>query len=108
MLLVRQITVLEQLIEVLPNYYMCGGICDVVKDLCDIGEINTDEKNYIIRLLEKYKPTMRNQYKEFTKNNFFVKNSNNYWWNPMFEFNETIQIRIDFLKRIVEILEKLK
>ena len=105
MLVVRQITILEQLIEVLPNYYMCGGICDVVKDLCDIGEINSEEKNNIISLLKRNKPTLRNRHKEFTNNSFFVKDSDNYWWNPMFEYNQTIQIRIDFLKRIIEIIK---
>ena len=102
MLLVRQITILEQLIEVLPNYYMCGGICDVVKDLSDLGEINIEEKNNIISLLKRNKPTNRNKYKEVTDNYFFIKDSNNYWWNPMFEYNETIQIRIDFLKLVID------
>ncbi len=105
MLKERLILVLEDVINKLPDHFMCGGICDVLREFECSNLISRDEQYYIITFLNRNRPTSKNKYKEFTENNFWCKPNNIacYWWNPMFEYEKTIQIRIDYLKKVIEL-----
>lgn len=103
MLKERLITVLNEVIEILPNCQTYGGICDVLGYFEEINTISTEERNYIDSFLLRNKPSYKNQYKKFTDNNYWTNiiGKYYYWWNPMFEYHETIQIRIDYLKMVI-------
>ena len=105
MLKVRLITVLNEMVEFLPNCNKFGGICDILEHFEIKFNISHEERKFITKLLHTHKPTDKNQYKEFTKNNFWTKSRFGYWWDAMFEYEETIQIRIDYLKAVIENLK---
>ena len=108
MLKERLISVLNDIVKLLPNCNQFGGICDILEYYEKKFIISHEERKFISKLLHTHKPTVKNQYKEFTENNFWTKSRYGYWWDAMFEYEETIQIRIDYLKKVIENIESIK
>lgn len=94
----RQVEILELTIKELPNK---ASICEALQYLHFDDRITTEEAFFISNLLEKHKPTPDNEYKEFTENLYWLNSSNpisqGLWWKIY-----KVQIRIEYLKKLVE------
>lgn len=96
----RQIEILEHINSLIKiDDFFRRGICDILYHLSLADVINEFEYYFMLKLLNKHKPTPENDYKEFTENPYWSE-SNNYWWDTMHN-PETRQIRKDYLTKLV-------
>ena len=94
----RKIVILSAIAQELrtKNFH---GICAVIHKLFFSNKITKKEYNEIFEFLDAHKPTPDNQYKEFTQNEYWVGGI--YWWKNMLFYEETRQLRIRFLNKII-------
>ena len=77
------------------------GMCNVINQMAFDGEFKDYIEIYQVEMfLDKNRPTVYNEYKMFTKNGYWLKNSS-YWWERMNDAPETRQIRIDYLTALI-------
>ncbi len=116
----RTILILENIKTLLKNErsfnYGNYGICGIISHLYNNDNITNEEKIQLKDFLGKNKPNPDNQFKEFCDNKFWVDrllslNQQNvyagYWWLPIYSYpnNETRQIRIDYITKLIETLK---
>ncbi len=95
---------LKELVE-LVKHTMIGesynqtGMCCIINKLYEQNLITYSEKKIIKEFLDKNKPTPENEYKEFRQSKYWIDEG--YWWYEIYVFNDTKQIRIDYLTKLI-------
>lgn len=79
------------------------GICGEINSLFYEDEITREELMILKGLIEKYKPTNRNKFKEFTEHPHFIVGGI-WWWTRMQESEAGREQRILFLEKITEVI----
>ncbi len=75
------------------------GICKVIEVLSREKIITLNETKFVKQYLFLNKPSVFNQYKEFTQNEYWLGRV--FWWNVICDAPETKQIRIDFITALI-------
>lgn len=86
------------------NGWTNNGICGEIYDLYNYDELSPKEREVLINLIEKYKPTRRNQFKSFTENAHFTASFSSWWWTKMQDSEAGREQRILFLQKIIEVI----
>ncbi len=81
-----------------PVYFQTG-LCRIAKLLDSNDRCTENEKYQILDYLHKNKPTIDNQYKEFTTSKFWINSI--YWWYSMDVEDGAKQIRIEYLTKLI-------
>ncbi len=91
--------ILNRLMDEKRTYML--GICDVITEIGYNNILNGDNnEDTILKLyLKENKPSPDNEYKEFTKNKYWLDGL--YWWDVIYEAPETRQIRIEYLTKLI-------
>jgi hypothetical protein len=102
----RQIEILKKAILILEaDEIYVRGICDILRNFKDAFLISTVEFGEMKVLLVENKPTLNNEFRSFTLNEFWIVGGysidTSFWWNTIFRSPETRQIRIDYLKQLI-------
>ncbi len=105
----------ERLVEILlliKNFiflqyidYDYTGICKIVTTFNDSDILSYSEYAFVKKFLAKNRPTKDNKFSEFTKNKYWIDVQNGYWWSKMYDEAETIQIRLNYLDKLIENLK---
>ncbi len=96
----RQIAILTMIVEELQKNSNTEGICKVINKLLSSQRISLREHFDINRFIEDNKPTPKNEYKEFTENEYWVGSI--YWWKVMWFYPLTRRIRIAYINKLIE------
>ena len=106
----RKIEILTMVIAILElDLTMIKGMCDAIYKLHDTNKITAKEYGLIVEFLSENKPNPYNDYKEFTENPYWqVKKYPmliGFWWQSIKDEPRTLQIRIDYLKKVISNIE---
>ncbi len=106
----RIIIILEKTIRVLETSPIeLRSICDTFHYLLSTNAISFEEYRKINVFINDNKPSFTNEFKEFTKNRYWNCNplvlQISYWWKTIYEAPETQQIRIDYLRKLINNLK---
>jgi hypothetical protein len=110
----RQLEILEAVKELLSDETkIIHGVCEALNYLYTYSDVTQAELVFVGDLIASHKPTIDNELKTLTENEFWLGNfSKNlshpyfgYWWYPMFRSPETRQIRIDYISKVIEKLK---
>ena len=106
----RILQILNKAVLILEDetmYHRC--ICDMIRRFKDALLISYTEYLEFRTILAENKPTPDNEYKEFTQNEYWMNKDlpieQSFWWKPIFEAPETRQIRINYLKALINNLK---
>ncbi len=97
---------LKELFEMVKKKLIKGdvnkqyGICGIISELSYEKTITANEKEIIKRYLYRNKPTIKNKYKEFIQNEYWINDA--YWWKPIWLRPEKKQIRINYLTKLID------
>lgn len=77
---------------------MTGGICAEIYELLFAEDINIFEKMILYDYIHKNKPS-KDKHLEFTQNECWIGGC--YWWTPIYLNTVTLQIRINFINKLI-------
>ena len=104
----RQIEIFKEVKTLLEDYSFKNGICEVMQFLQHNDVITIKELLKIRSIMESHKPTIINDYKEFTDSDLWIGDINNryhplfgFWWKQISVNAETRKIRIDFIAKLI-------
>ncbi len=92
---------IKNFIAIREYSYNYTGICKIITTLHGLEKISYEELYYIKNYISNNRPTPNNEYKEFTKNQYWINTETGYWWEKMYMDCETVQIRIDYLTALI-------
>lgn len=106
----RKIEILELVIKQLElNLLSIRGICDALDKLHYDNKISSQEFILMVSFIDGNRPSSDNQFKEFTKSPYWRKGGYpmtiSYWWINIKDEPRTLQIRIDFLNKLIDTLK---
>ena len=108
MKLKRKIEIFKEVKILLEDKCFKNGICETIEFLQRNDVINIKEAVKIRWVMEENKPTIENDFKEFTNTDLWIGDVKNYqhpllgfWWKPICSNPETRQIRIDYIAKLL-------
>lgn len=103
--LIELLTAIKMELSLDNTNYTRTGICQALRRIQLPYNCTHEESCFITRFLKLNKPAPDNDYKEFMILPYwgleYRQGNSDFWWNEIYLYPETKQIRIDYLTKLI-------